>query len=364
MFDNFLSTLKSQTTQLSASFSDLRKNSHVQGRQKSSASSQQLTQSPNLLSKSQSHYSMNCGKELKWPVLVDNERQWVSSSSLDLGENRGDAECETVFRNPAHDLRDEDSEEECLIDKFDRASVRNHHRRNDREEIRRRLAMGVESDDTSDSDKIAKKPSLHSRLQSGMNLQICFMNETASDGSDSENHKDVAPPESKSDPYISLPVVGDQKTQALNPELDFFTKQAKLQTEARTALTQAKELARVQMQVERQQRKRNRISDLLGIPFPWECRRLSRQILTEMNIAQLQVIVNDLHTQIEGLNEELVQMLLKRDDCHMEQDSMLVDIEDLTRYLTAKQLVSETGPASLPVQKSSRNKFRIPGLRK
>ena len=89
------------------------------------------------------------------------------------------------------------------------------------------------------------------------------MNETASDGSDSENHKDVAPPESKSDPYISLPVVGDQKTQALNPELDFFTKQAKLQTEARTALTQAKELARVQMQVERQQRKRNRISDLV-----------------------------------------------------------------------------------------------------
>lgn len=89
----------------------------------------------------------------------------------------------------------------------------------------------------------------------------------------------------------------------------------------------------------------------LGIPFPWDCRRLSRQILTELNIAQLQVIVNDLHTQIEGipyninqprpkitvlnlgLNEELVQLLLKRDDCHMEQDSMLVDIEDLTRFL-------------------------------
>lgn len=39
----------------------------------------------------------------------------------------------------------------------------------------------------------------------------------------------------------------------------------------------------------------------LGIPFPWDCRRLSRQILTELNIAQLQVIVNDLHTQIEGM---------------------------------------------------------------
>lgn len=38
----------------------------------------------------------------------------------------------------------------------------------------------------------------------------------------------------------------------------------------------------------------------VGIPFPEDRRRLSRQILTEMNVAQLQVIVNDLHTQIES----------------------------------------------------------------
>lgn len=101
----------------------------------------------------------------------------------------------------------------------------------------------------------------------GMNLQICFMNETASDGSDSENPKEapevatakMSTTETKSDPYTSLPIIGDQKTH----EMDFFAKQAKLQTEARTALTQAKELARVQMQVERQQRKHNRISDLV-----------------------------------------------------------------------------------------------------
>jgi len=50
-----------------------------------------------------------------------------------------------------------------------------------------------------------------------------------------------------------------------------------------------------------------------------------------MNIGQLQVIVNDLHCQIEGLNEELVKFLMERDSLSMEQDSILVDIEDLTK---------------------------------
>lgn len=64
-----------------------------------------------------------------------------------------------------------------------------------------------------------------------------------------------------------------------------------------------------------------------------EKRRVSRQILTDMNVAQLQVIVNDLHSHIEGLNEVLVRFLLERDELHMSQDSMLVDIEDMTKYL-------------------------------
>lgn len=71
----------------------------------------------------------------------------------------------------------------------------------------------------------------------------------------------------------------------------------------------------------------------IGIDLPPEKRRVSRQMLTDMNVAQLQIIVNDFHTQIEQLNEKLVKYLMDRDELHMSQDSMLVDIEDLTRYL-------------------------------
>lgn len=62
-------------------------------------------------------------------------------------------------------------------------------------------------------------------------------------------------------------------------------------------------------------------------------RRVSRQLLTEFTVPQLRIIVNDLNGNIEKLNEHLVQILMERDELHMGQDSMLVDIEDLTRYL-------------------------------
>lgn len=62
-------------------------------------------------------------------------------------------------------------------------------------------------------------------------------------------------------------------------------------------------------------------------------RRVSRQFLTGISVGQLRIIVNEFNQQIEKLNECLVQMLMERDELHMTQDSMLVDVEDLTRYL-------------------------------
>ncbi|GLG92548.1 Schwannomin-interacting protein 1 homolog [Gryllus bimaculatus] len=241
---------------------------------------------------------------------------------------------------------------ETAMPKIDLDAIESHlraareeerRRRNDREEIRRRLAMGSDADEYYGGERPGRKPSLQARLQSGMNLQICFMNETVSDpespSSDTESSSSpaksspekMAVPRSHTLPIkqplpaapvatatrpstslLSLPLRREPDPAPPMTEADFFARQAQLQAEARLALAQAKEMAHMQMEVERQRQKKSPITEMVrsslekvGIPFPEDRRRVSRQLLTEMNVAQLQVIVNDLHTQIEVLNEGL-----------------------------------------------------------
>ncbi|XP_012241572.1 uncharacterized protein LOC100745782 isoform X4 [Bombus impatiens] len=253
---------------------------------------------------------------------------------------------------------------ETAMPKIDLDAIESHlraareeerRRRNDREEIRRRLAMGPDAEDL--RTERGRKPSLQSRLQSGMNLQICFMNETPSDTESPCSENDASPGSTPSPlnskqqqkqqmpvrpQVLSLPPL--RLDSGLNSapidEADFFARQARLQTEARMALAQAKEMAHMQMEVERQRLKQSPITEMVrsslekvGVQLGEDRRRLSRVLLTELNVAQLQVVANDLHARIAALNEALVEGLLRRDDLHMEQDSMLVDVEDLTRYL-------------------------------
>ncbi|XP_075992427.1 schwannomin interacting protein 1 isoform X1 [Anticarsia gemmatalis] len=295
---------------------------------------------------------------------------------------------------------------ETALPKLDLDAIENHlkaakeaerRKRNDREEIRRRLAMGADAEEyysMGHTDRPGKKPSLHSRLQSGMNLQICFMNETASDNesqaSELEKNYNNAKSLSRSSifsksnynhPYQTRPLSVNitkhdkistvQSGAKLRPssltlkttksrsshslghieikESDFYVLQATLQTEARIALAQAKEMARIQMERERRSRAVSPVTEMLqrsmekaNAPLAPDRRRVSRQLLTDMNIAQLQVIVNELHSQIESLNDTLVKLLMARDELHMGQDSMLVDIEDLTRYLGVKEQTKKT----------------------
>ncbi|KAH0512199.1 Schwannomin-interacting protein 1 [Microtus ochrogaster] len=220
--------------------------------------------------------------------------------------------------------------------------------KNERESIRQKLALGSFFDDgpgiyTSCSK--SGKPSLSSRLQSGMNLQICFVNDSSSDkDSDADDSKTetsldtpLSPMSKQSSSYSDRDTT-EEDSESLD-DMDFLTRQKKLQAEAKMALAMAKPMAKMQVEVEKQNRKKSPVADLLPhMPHISEClmkRSLKPTDLRDMTIGQLQVIVNDLHSQIESLNEELVQLLLIRDELHTEQDAMLVDIEDLTSLARA-----------------------------
>ncbi|KAM8814938.1 schwannomin-interacting protein 1 isoform 1-T2 [Rhynchonycteris naso] len=222
--------------------------------------------------------------------------------------------------------------------------------KNERESIRQKLALGSFFDDgpgiyTSCSK--SGKPSLSSRLQSGMNLQICFVNDSSSDkDSDADDSKTetsldtpLSPMSKQSSSYSDRDTT-EEESESLD-DMDFLTRQKKLQAEAKMALAMAKPMAKMQVEVEKQNRKKSPVADLLPhMPHISEClmkRSLKPTDLRDMTIGQLQVIVNDLHSQIESLNEELVQLLLIRDELHTEQDAMLVDIEDLTRHAESQQ---------------------------
>ncbi|KAI8484711.1 hypothetical protein Bbelb_376520, partial [Branchiostoma belcheri] len=242
--------------------------------------------------------------------------------------------------------------------------------KNSREEIRRKLAMGpFEDSDSSGSGGEffhRGKPPLSTRLQTGMNLQICFVNEPNSDssGQDEDNGKPEAGEQpvgkgagrtagSVRDSHVSKVLAmaerfnrkkkEDAKIAALRSgdgegdDTDFLTKEAELKKEAQLALAMAKPMAQMQMEVEKQNRKKSPVADVVAatpsmavISENLKRRKLKKRDLMNMSTGQLQVIVNDLHCEIESLNEELVQALMVRDELHMEQDSMLVDIEDLT----------------------------------
>lgn len=222
--------------------------------------------------------------------------------------------------------------------------------KNERESIRQKLALGSFFDDgpgiyTSCSK--SGKPSLSSRLQSGMNLQICFVNDSGSDkDSDADDSKTetsldtpLSPMSKQSSSYSDRDTTEDD-SESLD-DMDFLSRQKKLRAEAKMALAMAKPMAKMQVEVEKQNRKKSPVADLLPhLPHISEClmkRSLKPADLRGMTLGQLQVIVNDLHSQIESLNEELVQLLLVRDELHMEQDAMLVDIEDLTRHAESQQ---------------------------
>ncbi|NXI30914.1 SCHI1 protein, partial [Sterrhoptilus dennistouni] len=139
------------------------------------------------------------------------------------------------------------------------------------------------------------------------------------------------PPQSKQSSSYSDRDTTEEDSESLD-DMDFLSRQKKLQAEAKMALAMAKPMAKMQVEVEKQNRKKSPVADLVMVESPslqgfnspvdmgkippWDAPRTS----------QTQEFLPG-----SGLNEELVQLLLIRDELHTEQDAMLVDIEDLTR---------------------------------
>ncbi|KAI4903668.1 hypothetical protein NFI96_015005 [Prochilodus magdalenae] len=197
--------------------------------------------------------------------------------------------------------------------------------RNERESIRQKLALGSFYDDgpaffTGCSK--GGKNCLSSRLQNGVNLQMCFVNDSSSDkDSDAEDSRTETSldtplsPMSKQSSSLSDRDTGEEDLE--QEDCEFWRVQRRLQEEARGKFSPG--LSSI------------KLPHLPHISESLMKRSLRPVDMRDMSLGQLQVITNDLHSQIQGLNEELVQLLLLRDELHVEQDAMLVDVEDLTR---------------------------------
>ncbi|CAF1636790.1 unnamed protein product, partial [Didymodactylos carnosus] len=82
---------------------------------------------------------------------------------------------------------------------------------------------------------------------------------------------------------------------------NILIKQKKLKEEAKMALALIHPMAKMQVEIERRETKKKKspIFDIIGIHNHSE-KSFTQRMLEDMNIGQLQVIVNDLHCQIES----------------------------------------------------------------
>lgn len=176
-----------------------------------------------------------------------------------------------------------------------------------REDIRRKLAFA----------QTDAKKSAHN------DLEVCFINEIVDEEAvETENVSSSVLPRSKSE-CVSIAKKregreGDKGQEGTNYTTIVYK------------LARCKQDAKRKMIVEKRNRKfheLNSFNQLIGKSIEGD---LTQEVLSQMNTATLQVIVNDFHDKIEKLNEELVEELMHKDELQQEQDGQIIDIDDLS----------------------------------
>lgn len=276
-------------------------------------------------------------KSASLPVIQDEVREAGSSptDSVRLRKNIGNkykyrssyCEQDTEISSPDNGLEQEDSVntfiKEVGAGKEQELSGRSKPL-SSREDIRKKLAsFGEETIQEED----------WSEAGTNNNLEICFINETASDEeedqviinplqchSDEEtgsNQESVLIPRSKSCRTFTSPHDLQQTGKDIEAE----------NSRVEAALAGCRQVAQRQLAVERQRRSaEDPLRKLLGVSSD----DLSPSLLSSYNVNTLQVILNDFREKIEQHSTELVSLLLQKDELETEQDSMLIDIEDIS----------------------------------
>ena len=178
------------------------------------------------------------------------------------------------------------------------------------------LSSTGESENTNSN--LKKKPP----QQSNNDLEVCFINEYSTADStssssvlDNSNNGTHALSRSKSE-YVSISSCFNQLE--LDPSLVNVTSSSSSQTSSLLEYTQklanCKDIARRKIFIEKRNRKFHHINTLNKLIGKSIEIKLSSDILSQMNTPTIQVIVNDFHSKIENLNEELVNELMQKDE--------------------------------------------------
>lgn len=218
---------------------------------------------------------------------------------------------------------DEDSPRKQVVEEKVKPVVRSTSL-NSREDIRKKLAsFGEEETIVEEEDEQVQNK----------DLEICFINETASD--DEDENVMVNPLRDTQEGANSNNSLSNQNFETSNNipnnniiyDEEFEEEKWKIQSQAKASLSQCKSIARRQLLMEKQKRlAEDPLKKLLGITS----HEVSKEKLDNYNINTLQVILNDFQEKIEQHSTELVNLLMQKDELQTEQESMLIDIEDIS----------------------------------
>lgn len=180
----------------------------------------------------------------------------------------------------------------------------------------RGLSNHRETYEDMEDDCNSRLTSLTSRLQSQMNLQLCFINNSESEEEEEEIEakKEVTKQSSKSGSSQQL-----EKERGSSSASPKKTKSRGFKNDVRAALS----VLRHKLRLEQKQ-------TIPPSEAVRERKHYERNDLKNFSLKELKALRTSLSKDIHDLSSELVGRLLTRDQLRTEQDAMLLEVQDMT----------------------------------